>query len=256
MWGLAAPTTYAPTEYVNGYTGLMAVADFHDDWTVVSGSEESGKTEVWLTRPLVTSDTQDRDIVQGSMRIIWAWGAGTAAAYHGVNRGVSSTIFFGTSTSNPDLPAYDGKWTKTFDSYTVPHSHITTYACQSFDFPVDQDRHIVAFRPINVSPYNHHAILHICGDDSNEAVEYYDNHVTPQICSYATDGQHLPDNTCPGEESDGAGGSTCGGSSPLGSTTAACSGLIWSWAVGMGDFILPPEAGMRVGSGSDKISKV
>ena len=30
---------------------------------------------------------------------------------------------------------------------------------------------------------------------------------------------------------------------------ARCSGLIWSWAVGMGDFELPPAAGIRTGAG-------
>lgn len=225
------PTTYSSANnYVNGYTGLTATVDTHADWTVVAGGEADGRMFVWLTRPLVTGDQQDRDIVSGMNRIIWAWHPTDTVAGHtgGGARGSSTAIFFGTEPANSAFPAYDGKWTHRFSSYTIP-TQVTTYACQSFEFPTDAERHIVAIRPVGVTKYNHHAILHVCTSNS-----YHTQHTSPQLCS-ATQANPNP-----------TGGQ---GSSPLGSVTADCSGLIWSWAVGMGDFVIPPEAGLKTGTG-------
>ena len=231
---VAEQTTYAPSNYANGYQNLYAYEDTHNDWTIVSGKLENGVTEVWLTRPLSTGDSQDRAITSGSMRIIWAWGNGNSVSYHGSNRGTKSTTFIGDAASQA-FPAYDGSWTMRMANYTVPHERITTYACQAVSFDTSQERHIVAFRPVGVSKFNHHAIVHVCSDNS-----YFSDHSTPQLCSY-----HPTSNTCPG----GDNGNNCKGSSPLGDTTAGCAGLIASWAVGMGDMILPLEAGFRVGAG-------
>lgn len=225
-----APTTYsAASGYVNGYTGLTATVDVHADWTVVAGGETDGRMFVWLTRPLVTGDQQDRDIVSGVNRVVWAWHPTDTVAGHtgGGARGSTTAIFFGSEPASSAFPSYDGKWTRRFSSYTVP-TRVTTYACQAFDFPTDAERHIVAIRPIGVTKYNHHAILHVCTNN-----DYHVQHANPQLCS-ATSANPNP-----------TGGQ---GSSPLGSTTADCSGLIWSWAVGMGDFVIPPEAGLRTGA--------
>jgi len=221
-----APTTYSLPSAANGYSGLTAAPDTHNDWTIVSGSEEGGVTEVWVTRPLGTGDHQDRNITSGPNRIVWSWGATDVVAYHGSNRGTSSATFYGSSAAQA-FPAYDGVWQHQFQSYPVP-TQTTTYACQSFTFPATQLRHIVAFRPIGVGKHEHHAILHMCTNNT-----YFQSHTSPQLCS-ASSGDPSPNS---GQ-----------GSSPLGSTSAGCSGLSWSWAVGMGDFVLPPEAGLLVGT--------
>ena len=229
-----AATTYAPsTSYANGYAGLTAALDTHDDWTIVSGSELGGTTEVWLTRPLVTGDYQDRDVVSGPNRIVWAWSGADSVSYHGSNRGSGMITFFGSAAS-ADIPANDGSWKLHMDAYTVPQQ-ITTYACQGFALPTDRERHIVAIRPINVTQYNHHAIVHICQDNA-----YHGQHASPQLCSYHPTGAIAGTSANPGSGS---------GGSPLGETQAGCSGLIWSWAVGMGDFVIPPAAGFRTGTG-------
>jgi hypothetical protein len=229
-------TTYSPsTSYANGYQDLTALVDVHNDWTFVSGSEAGGVTSVWLSRPLVTGDHQDRDVVSGPNRIVWSWGGADSVSYHGANRGAGMITFFGSSTA-VEIPAHDGKWSFVMDGYDVPSTQITTYACRGFTFPTDKERHIVAFRPINVSQYNHHAIVHIC-----QANSYFDQHATSQLCSYH------PTGSIPGTSSNPNSGT---GGSPLGETAAGCSGLMYSWAVGMGDFILPEAAGFRVGTGA------
>jgi hypothetical protein len=83
-----------------------------------------------------------------------------------------------------------------------------------------------------------HAILHMCTDNA-----YFRSHSSPQLCAANTLGE-------------GASPNNGQGSSPLGSSSAGCSGLSWSWAVGMGDFILPPEAGILVGNASGAMMHV
>lgn len=140
--------------------------------------------------------------------------------------------FYGLSSEQDLIPAHDGSWSIQMDGYEVP-AQTTSYACQSFTLPMDQDRHVVALRPINVSAYNHHALVHICADNA-----YVGQHASPQLCSYH------PMGSVEGTSSNPSGGQ---GSSPLGSTASGCNGLLYVWAIGMGDFILPEEAGLRIG---------
>lgn len=116
-------------------------------------------------------------------------------AHHGANRGAGTAIFFGQADAS-ELPAYDGSWERFFHGYSIPQQ-VTTYACESFSFPTDKDRHVVALRPINVTKYNHHAILHICVEN-----DFFQQHDTPELCSY-----HPSSNPNPGNGQ---------GSSPLG----------------------------------------
>ena len=121
------------------------------------------------------------------------------------------------------------------DWLTGRSPHALADACQAFSFAEDQERHIVAFRPTNVSAYNHHAIVHVCEDNA-----YFQQHEQPQLCSYHPTGAVV------GTSDNPSGGQ---GSSPLGNSLVGCSGLIYTWAVGMGDFVFPPEAGFRTGIG-------
>jgi hypothetical protein len=148
-----APTTYSLPAAVNGYQGLTAAMDTHNDWTIVSGSEQGGVTEVWVTRALNTSDQQDRVITSGPNRIVWSWGSTDVVAYHSSNRGTSSATFTG-STAAQAFPAYDGMWEHRFQNYSIP-TQVTTYACQGFTLPATQLRHIVAFRPVGAGTHEH-----------------------------------------------------------------------------------------------------
>lgn len=229
---------FAPSGYTEQggeqFSGLTAAIDTYQDWTVVSGIIRNGRMEIYLTRPLDTNDKQDRPILAGSRRVIWSYGGGYTVGYHGANRGATMITFIAGGTQR-NFPSYDGSWKRRFSNYTVP-KQTTTYACQSFEFPTTgSDKHIVAirgiFKPGNEA-YPHHAILHVCQQN-----EYWQNHSIPDTCS-----KHFNGNSQ--------------GSSPLGEATSQCSSLMWSWAVGLGDFILPQEAGFRVGSGNAKISHV
>lgn len=226
--------TFAPTTYTesggNGYTGLTAKKDLRQDYTVVCGKVESSRMEIYVTRALDTGDKQDRVVENGSRRVIWSYGAGSVG-YHGANRGAMSVTFV-SGGSQRSMPSTDGSWVRRFSNYTIP-TETTTYACQSFSFPTDADRHVVAIKPIineATKSYPHHAILHVCQSNT-----YWNAHTTPNLCSHNTGNP---------------------GSSPLGQSTSQCSSLMWSWAVGLGDFILPNEAGFLIGNGASKISHV
>ena len=148
-----APTTYSLPAAVNGYQGLTAAMDAHNDWVIVSGSEQGGVTEVWVTRALDTSDHQDRVITSGPSRIVWSWGSTDVVAYHGSQRGTTSATFTG-NTATQSFPAYDDMWEYRFHDYPIP-TQTTTYACQAFTLPATQLRHIVAFRPVGAGTHEH-----------------------------------------------------------------------------------------------------
>mmetsp|Transcript_12195 Transcript_12195/g.32484 ORF Transcript_12195/g.32484 Transcript_12195/m.32484 type:complete len:659 (+) Transcript_12195:793-2769(+) len=102
----------------------------------------------------------------------------------------------------------------------------------SFDVTGD-DKHVVAMRPLlnpTTAFSNHHAILHVCTSNA-----FWDDHVTPKPCSQSV-----------GSE----------GQSPLGELNSGCSSLMWVWAVGGGDWVLPSNVGFRIGNSLQAVSHV
>ena len=244
-FALFAPTLDTGYEY----SGLTASLDAHNDWSIVSGSEDDGVTDVHLTRALKTGDSQDREIIPGPQRVVWAWGSADAVGYHGSRRGAGLVTFLNSangSVAARPFPKFDGVWEGRFQAYVMP-AQVTTYACQSMtlDFALGRaptngssatsstvtsvgdlppDKHVVAIRPLEAKRYHHHAILHVCTNNS-----YWRAHLKPR---------------------------TCDGASPLGAFNSDCSSLMWSWAVGGGAFVLPDSAGFLVGPGPDAVSHV
>eukprot|EP00339_Tiarina_fusa_P002981 CAMPEP_0117069238 /NCGR_PEP_ID=MMETSP0472-20121206/48557_1 /TAXON_ID=693140 ORGANISM="Tiarina fusus, Strain LIS" /NCGR_SAMPLE_ID=MMETSP0472 /ASSEMBLY_ACC=CAM_ASM_000603 /LENGTH=302 /DNA_ID=CAMNT_0004791685 /DNA_START=8 /DNA_END=913 /DNA_ORIENTATION=+ len=211
-----AQDRYVPFAAWDGtsYTGLYAAEDVVNDWTILEGYRIDGEMVVVLKRLLNTNDPQDRPVIPGSQRIIWAWGSGNTVSYHG-NRGATIATFV-AGTSVLDVPTgggngVTGSWQFKFDGFPLPPSR-TTYACQSFSVPTDRKRHVVGFRPlIDKTAHVHHYVLHIC----DAAPTYHAAHERSRECI-------------------GGGGSQCGG-------------FMWSWAKGQGDFWLPDAAGFAVG---------
>jgi hypothetical protein len=57
------------------------------DWVALQGRQVDGCTSVLLKRKLITGDQQDRDVVPGSMKLLWAYGTSDAVSYHQVLAG-------------------------------------------------------------------------------------------------------------------------------------------------------------------------
>jgi len=167
--------------------------------------------------------------VPGPTKIVFAYGlAGQPTlTYHQSRRGLGEITFVPVTPAQDSPPDAD---VQTYDllmpSYVIP-AQKTTYTCNSFHIPTTEaegDRHVIRIDPIispNSTTHAHHLLVHICANSSADSYAniYYNN---------------------PGE---------C--VSPLGSTTTGCRSLLYGWAVGMGPFIIPEEAGYRMGYGSN-----
>ena len=95
------------------------------------------------------------------------------------------------------------------------------------------DRHVVAIKALPnpaASFTNHHAILHVCTNN-----DYFRKHLIPKPCS-----KDVGD----------------AGLSPLGELNSGCSSLMWIWAIGGHNFVMPPDVGFRIGNGPNAVSHV
>jgi hypothetical protein len=197
-------------------------------WEVLSGAQEGGCSRVVLRRALVTGDVHDRPFTPGAAQVVlWAYGGGSAVSYHGASRGVLSIDFgAGSAQAPPAAVSCANCYTAELlmSNYSVPVQE-TTYACQSFEFPGAGagDAHAIAFYPrIDNAEVVHHILVHSCANDA-----YFNATLTgPGIC-----------------------GNKSAGTSPLGTK---CQTLLYGWAVGGQPVLLPQEAGVRVGPGSNR----
>jgi len=184
------------------------------DWQLVSCERDGDGTTLWIemSRELAARDDQDRDIVKGMNRVIWAYGS--QVSYHGSNRGSSSIDLGSSQRAFPPADA-DDTVELLFDKYAVP-SVVTTYACQSFDVKDanNASRHIVAIEPAvqeENMQYVHHFVLHVC-----RAGSYTTAHETARPCI---------------------------GFSPTGNPESGCYSVYYAWARGIDALSLPEEAG-------------
>eukprot|EP01119_Soliformovum_irregulare_P003401 TRINITY_DN138_c0_g2_i1.p1 TRINITY_DN138_c0_g2~~TRINITY_DN138_c0_g2_i1.p1 ORF type:complete len:562 (-),score=111.01 TRINITY_DN138_c0_g2_i1:56-1741(-) len=193
--------------------------DSCQDWKLASAQETNGRTVVEVYRKLVTNDTtQDRSILPGENRVVFAFGSSDAFAYHGSNRGATSLTFYGTpppaiDMSDPTL----GSWVLTSKDYEIP-AKVTTYGGTSVALPFeDGPFHIIGFEPVinNATAARvHHFVLRFCSTPS-PWYSYFLNQT--------------------GDHDDAA------------SLAGYCSGQLWAWAPGMAPYAVPDVAGFRVG---------
>ena len=209
--------------------GLTADEDVHNDWTVHGGYEDEGQMVVEISRPLDTGDLQDRVITMGNTKIIWAWNDGDDVGYHGSRRGTATIPFIEDPSDR--IPEHDGVWEFRIDNFSVPVENITTYACQSFELPVDKRRHIVALEPIindESIGIAHHVLVYQCSEPSPWYQEHLPSQGGPKICKGR--------------------GSFGGASDPavLDFLANSCSTGVYAAATNGTAVIFPPEAGMAV----------
>jgi Copper type II ascorbate-dependent monooxygenase, N-terminal domain/Copper type II ascorbate-dependent monooxygenase, C-terminal domain len=198
-------------------------ADLCQDWTITSQGREGGWSVFGVERALDTGDPQDRPIVPGPNRVVFAWGSG-AFGYHGADRGASVVTFFGTDPfafNNTNVPGVQ-KQTVVMPAVIVPDQE-TTYMCYSFTIdPQVTDAHVVEVVPLIEThgtnrEFVHHMLLHVC--DPEVSGGHWKKYTTPGSCS-----------------------------SPVGDLDSGCTSLMLAWAVGMGPASWPPDAGFRIGN--------
>ncbi|ORY07730.1 hypothetical protein K493DRAFT_295365 [Basidiobolus meristosporus CBS 931.73] len=188
-----------------------------------------GQTLVEFTRPLNTSDSQDRVVTNGSVSIVYAYGENgmTDISYHGDNRGYTEVVFFGDEDSSP----VDSTPEVQVFNYTAPPFKLsaepTLYSCTGFIFDplansTDTSGHIISVAPIIGSKYVHHMLVYICSND-NFFQKVLNN---PTVCASSNSNDHT----------EGMSG---------------CYGFVYGWAVGTGVLNYPAEAGLPFGDSSD-----
>lgn len=197
--------------------------DSCQDWVLVCASRVDGKSQYVVTRKLNTRDTQDRPIVRGITRVIFAWGRSSEVADHLAQRGTVALDFFTTESLVFVPPADSDSSTVLLSTYTTTQR--TEYILRQFDMgEEDEDRHIVAVNlviPEEDKKFIHHILLHDCGADGTAFPLTF-----------------IPFNAAttviPGS-----------GVSPL--FFGACQGLVFGYGMGGTSQVFPGEAGYRLG---------
>eukprot|EP00058_Branchiostoma_floridae_P016323 XP_002601811.1 hypothetical protein BRAFLDRAFT_279157 [Branchiostoma floridae] len=214
---------YLTDRYAEGY--FQPRLDASQDVELLSGYENGTHTVLRFRRRLRPCDTtEDREITEDTLRIIWSFNDVDPVAldgpdgpqYHGSNRGSKSVILLQKSPPNLDLQ--DGN-VITFDmtnqNLRVP-TRETTYWCTSFQLPVlDKKHHLVKVEPL-VQPGNegvvHHILIYQCSPGS-----------TPPT-----------------------GSQECA-SMPWGN----CKAIMAAWAVGGTGYTYPEHVGLSMGTADD-----
>eukprot|EP00188_Purpureofilum_apyrenoidigerum_P005959 Plantae.Rhodophyta-Purpureofilum_apyrenoidigerum.ctg8425.p1 GENE.Plantae.Rhodophyta-Purpureofilum_apyrenoidigerum.ctg8425~~Plantae.Rhodophyta-Purpureofilum_apyrenoidigerum.ctg8425.p1 ORF type:complete len:770 (+),score=115.96 Plantae.Rhodophyta-Purpureofilum_apyrenoidigerum.ctg8425:74-2383(+) len=193
------------------------------DWKLLSCQRDSGAgiVRIEVSRPLSARDDQDRPITEEGSRLIWAYGS--TFQYHRQKRGAVKVQLFPETKSLAFPPSDTEKNIELIvDSYKVPVES-TTYACQSFEVPVDEPMHIIGIEPIipeTTKKYIHHYILSQCIKNSSLIEEYK----TPTVC----------------------------GTNGAFEDTVACASVIYGWAKGAEPYATPLEAGFRLDGSNNK----
>jgi len=199
--------------------------DDHNDYKLISGTENNGRTVIKFSRKIDTCDKQDIKLQEGTSKVIFALNDNDPESPESVMqhtfRGVRSILLL-NSQGNRNAP--DPSW-KHFDilnrNYSVP-AHHTTYHCSVHKIPDFKEKNqIVRFDPV-VQRGNegivHHFIVMVCDPDFPE------HHLN--VSGDCDDKANMPAEVL-----------KCRG---MGMLTAA-------WGIGGGPFVYPKHVGFPVG---------
>lgn len=113
---------------------------------------------------MYSNDTQDRNIVPGDNRVVWAIGSSDVFAYHAVKHFATIAFYDAPNTTIPESDIFTWDWSVnngTIDPIT------TDYKCAYFELPYDanEESYLIAFETIvdpNAAAYLHHFLLYFC----------------------------------------------------------------------------------------------
>eukprot|EP01112_Ceratiomyxa_fruticulosa_P014193 TRINITY_DN4047_c0_g1_i1.p1 TRINITY_DN4047_c0_g1~~TRINITY_DN4047_c0_g1_i1.p1 ORF type:complete len:590 (-),score=110.31 TRINITY_DN4047_c0_g1_i1:96-1865(-) len=206
--------------------------DSCQNWQLVNSHEDekSGLTVIEVSRDLITNDTQDRPVLAGPTRIVWAFGDDDYISYHGSDRGFTAVVFYGTINEEVVIDD-ENSMTKDFlmSGAQIPPKQ-TTYMCQAFQLPFLEygPAHVVKVDPIVYTPtmrHVHHFFIHSCRNTSGGFVEKYINN--PHQCY-----------------------------TPTGDPDSGCISELYAWAMGGNSLVLPPQAGFLMNNSEDGLQYI
>ncbi|XP_033106274.1 DBH-like monooxygenase protein 1 [Anneissia japonica] len=200
--------------------------DSSEDYELLYGYENGGKTTIGFKRKLETCDTNDYTITTDTARIIWALNDNDPAnqddlMYHLTSRGVRSVLLLNAKRKLRELPADAGFFDINMPNVTVPDDEDTTYWCTAFEVPQFE-------RPVHVIRYD--ALV----QEGHEAVVH-----------------HMLVYGCRGNLSTVRGWSDICERENMPPDLSNCWTVIYAWAIGGGSFEFPDHAGFPLGGEND-----
>ncbi|XP_059175984.1 DBH-like monooxygenase protein 1 homolog [Physella acuta] len=211
---------------------FLPAIDAIQDWSLVSAAESGEYTTLIFVRKLVTCDSDDLPITNGTTRVIFSYNpndptSDTTVMYHGSSRrGVKSILMLDPPSSEANQkPLPDD--VVTFDfmnvNFTVPAMG-TYYRCTIVKLPdLGQKHHMFKYEPI-VQPGHeelvHHLVVYYC------PIKVDDKFLnTSYMCYDETPSQELNQ----------------------------CEHVIISWAIGGRTFNFPENVGYSLGAPNDPV---
>jgi len=181
----------------HGTGHVMPVVDSHQDWTVISGSEDHQHTTIIVIRKLNTCDQpDDLPITEGTTRVIFSYNSYDPVSddhipYHGMSRGGKSIMLLdppATELVHDILPSDLITIDFLNNNYSVP-SAPTMYSCIAHKLPVLTGKHhLIRVEPIIQKGHEHlvhHIVVYACthslhDSNLNKNVNCY-HHYNPEL---------------------------------------------------------------------------
>ncbi|CAG7732760.1 unnamed protein product [Allacma fusca] len=172
--------------------------DDHQDWELISASENNTHTILNFGRPFDTCDPEDLPITSATTKVIWSMGMTDVIQYH-AKRGSRSVNMFDPAPPKYDVSEFD-TWELNVNT-SLPNGQDTVYWCtchRSPDFP-EYKKHIVGFEVMldneEALAHNHHMILHNClvKKENYDLFESYLVENNPGGLCYTNDGSGMSD---------------------------------------------------------------
>ncbi|ESO82137.1 hypothetical protein LOTGIDRAFT_135206, partial [Lottia gigantea] len=207
------------------------IIDKSQDWILLSGKEENGKTILKFVRKLRTCDKDDRSIEEGTTKVIFSWHPEdpqheTGLPFHGDSNKGAKNLLLLSPAQHRHLPADAIKFDFVNKQTLIPNKD-TYYHCTPYRLPkLDKKHHMVMFEPTiekGHEDFVHHIIVYKCPAHVN----YTDAMLANEYECYANDYKH------PMELRD------------------CTSSAFLAWAVGGGPMYMPEKVGFPLGDDDD-----
>ena len=117
-----------------------------------------------MKRKLYSNDTQDRNIVPGYNRIVWAIGSSDTFSYHTSKFFAQVAFYEAPNETIPETDIFHWEWS--VNNGTIETLE-TDYQCAYFELPYDENEetYLIGFETLVdpvAAPYLHHFLLYFC----------------------------------------------------------------------------------------------
>ncbi|XP_052090828.1 DBH-like monooxygenase protein 1 homolog [Mytilus californianus] len=207
---------------------FQPVKDISQDWTLLHGEENNFGTVLKFQRPLNTCDDNDTDIVDDTMRIIFAYHPDdptddTHMPWHGATRRGAKSLLLLSTSKQYKLPNDSQTKDLVHHQFHIP-SKRTTYQCRVYSLEdISTKHHTIKFEAViqkGHEPFVHHMNVYKCHN-------YPRKYIGRNFECYTVPVDMMP-----------------------------CGNVVAGWAVGSGPFHFPPNVGLPIGENEKEYAYV